>query len=692
MKHFKQRDLTDCGACCLGFVASHHQREASLARIRQLVGTGPSGSTALGLVQAASALGLRAKGVKGQASALASVPFPAIAHCLIDGRLPHYVVLLKWTKDHARIMDPASGQAERWTHDRFMANWTGVLILVTRRDDVPALSEQASSWNRLLALVRPHRAELGQACVGALFATVLGLGLSIYVGKIVDHVIPNGSHSLLNLLGAAMVVVLVFRLLLAWFQSFLSMRIAQQIDITLMLAYFTHLQRLPQTFFDTMRIGEITSRLGDAMRIRQFLNTSLVGLVLNPLILVFSLGVMGLYSWKLALLSLALLPVNALIYLVFDSRHATCQRRVMERSAEFNAHFTESLAMQGVIRPFQMESTIAARTESRLVHMLRAIWDAGALGITSQTLTMLTTQAYLLGMLWFGAHQVLTSTLSPGELMSCYALAGYLTGPIAAIVGMSATIREALVASERLFEILDLEREPDSGTIPLTPQHLGDIHLEGVGFRPPGRLPTLHDVTLRIPAGKITALTGPSGGGKSTLLGLVARLQNPTTGRIRIGSHDLRDFSLTSFRRQIATVPQRTELFAGTLLDNMTLGAEAPDLERVTAIVRAVGLYDFIEKLPHRHFTQLGETGATLSGGQRQKLAMARALYRDTPILLLDEPSSALDSEAEDCLANLLKALRDQGRTIVLAAHRNSLVTIADHVVVVEGGRAVPAP
>ena len=691
MTRFKQHDLPDCGACCLGFVAAHHRRDVSVARIRQLAGTTRSGSTALGLIEAADRLGLSAKGVKGPASALPSVPVPAIAHCLIDGRLSHYVVLSQWARDHFKVMDPASGRTERWTHERFTSQWTGVLILIARRDEIPGPASPGSTWSRLLSLLRPHRAALVQALAGAVFATVLGLGLSIYVGKIVDQVIPNGSHSLLNLLGTAMVVVLVFRLLLAWFQSFLSLRIAQRIDLTLMLAYFTHLQRMPQTFFDTMRIGEITSRLGDAMRIRQFLNTSLVGLVLNPLILAFSLGAMVLFSWKLALLSLSLLPVNALIYLIFDRRNAACQRRVMEKSAEFNAHFTESLAMQGVIRPFQLESTIAVRTESRLVHLLRAVWDAGALGISSQTLTMLTTQAYLLGMLWFGAHQVLASALSPGELMSCYALAGYLTGPIAAIVGMGATIREALVASERLFEILDLEREPDSGTIPLTPQHLGDIHLDGVGFRPPGRLPTLQDVTLHIPAGKITALTGPSGGGKSTLLGLVARLQSPTTGRIRMGSHDLRDFSLTSFRRQIATVPQRTELFAGTLLENITLGAELPDLERVATIVRAVGLHDFIENLPQRHFTRLGETGATLSGGQRQKLAMARALYRDAPILLLDEPSSALDSEAEQNLASLLKALRDQGRTIVLAAHRNSLMTIADHIVVIEGGRALPA-
>ena len=191
MKRFKQQDLTDCGACCLGFVAAHHGRDVALARIRQLAGTSRSGSTALGLIEAANQLGLSAKGVKGPASALPSVPVPAIAHCLIDGRLSHYVVHSQWARDHVKVMDPASGRTERWTHERFTSQWTGVLILIARRDEIPGPASPGSTWSRLLSLLRPHRAALVQALAGAVFATVLGLGLSIYVGKIVDQVIPN---------------------------------------------------------------------------------------------------------------------------------------------------------------------------------------------------------------------------------------------------------------------------------------------------------------------------------------------------------------------------------------------------------------------------------------------------------------------------------------------------------------------
>jgi ABC-type bacteriocin/lantibiotic exporter with double-glycine peptidase domain len=687
MTRFRQHDMTDCGAACLGFVAAHYRKDLSIARLRQLAGTNQKGSTALGLVEAARQLGFTAKGVKGGVDALPTVPLPAIAHCLIDGRLLHYVVLVAWNPKYARVMDPATGRVERWPCEKFKSSWSGVLILLAPGDNFEPADHTIPQWQRLWNLLHPHLPVLGQAFVGAMVTTVLGLAMSVYVQKLVDHVIPDGNRQLLNLLGVSMLVLLLFKLVLGWFQSLLSLRTAQRIDTAIMLAYYRHLLRLPQPFFDTMRVGEITSRVADAVKIRNFLNSSLLGLLLNPLILVFSLGAMFFWSWKLALLSLALLPANAAIYWLVDRRNRRYQRQLMERGADFNAQLVESLNAEPLIRRFQLEEPAALRTENHLVRLMKTVWSASLLGLGSSSTTTLVSQVYLIGLLWVGAGLVLDAGLTPGQLMSCYTLAGYLTGPLAALIGLNTSIRETLVAADRLFELMDLELERDWGLVEFTPDHARAIRLEGVSFKPAGRLPILQDIWLNLSAGKITALTGESGCGKSTLLALLQRLYLPQSGRIFAGEIDLQYFQLASLRKHLAVVPQQAQLLSGTVLENLVLNDPEPDMERLLRICREVGALQFIEGLPQGFITPLGENGATLSGGQRQRLAFARALYRDAPILLLDEPTSALDAKSEEQLLELLQRLRDSGRTIIIATHARAILAVADSIATLTDGR-----
>jgi ABC-type bacteriocin/lantibiotic exporter with double-glycine peptidase domain len=685
----KQRDMTDCGATCLGFVAAHYRKKLPIARLRQLAGTGQKGSTALGLVEAARQLGFTAKGVKGGADALPTVPLPAIAHCLMDGRLLHYIVLLAWTPNHAKVMDPATGRVERWSGEKFKSVWTGVLILLAPGDNFQPADQTLPPWHRLWNLLHPHLPVVGQVFIGAVITTVLGLAMSVYVQKLVDHVIPDGNRRLLNLLGVSMLVLLCFKLVLGWFQSLLSLRTAQRIDTAIMLAYYKHLLRLPQAFFDTMRVGEITSRIADAVKIRNFLNSSLPSLLLNPLILVFSLAAMFFWSWKLALLSLALLPSNALIYWMVDRRNKFFQRQLLERGADFSAQLVESLNTQSLIRRFQLEESAVFRAETRLVRLLKAAWSSSLAGLGSTTVATLVSQVYLVSLLWVGAGLVLDAGLSPGQLMSCYTLAGYLTGPFAALIGLNTSLRETLVATERLFELMDLELERDWGLVEFTRAHAREIRLEGVSFKPAGRATILQDISVRFAAGKITAVTGESGCGKSSLLALLQRLYLPQSGRIFAGEMDLQYFRLQSLRSHLAVVPQQIQLVSGTILENLAPNDSHPDMERLLHLCREVGALQFIEGLPQGFLTVLGENGTTLSGGQRQRLAFARALYCDAPVLLLDEPTSALDTKSEERLVELLQRLRDEGRTIVISTHARRILEIADVIANLSEGRLI---
>lgn len=271
--------------------------------------------------------------------------------------------------------------------------------------------------------------------------------------------------------------------------------------------------------------------------------------------------------------------------------------------------------------------------------------------------------------------------------MSCYTLAGYLTTPMTALIGMNASIQEALIATDRLFEIVDLEIEKDRGGIELTPQTVGDIRFEAVDFKHTARASILQNLSVTLPANRIVALVGESGCGKSTLLALLQRMYLPQAGRIIVGEHDIQYYSLASLRRSMAVVQQQPQMLSGTILENLSPGEYQPDMTRLLRLCREVGILEFIERLPQGFFTYLNENGSSLSGGQKQRLALVRALYREAPILLLDEPSAALDAAAEEQLVKLLERLRDAGRSIVVVTHTRRLLDVADVIVALANGQ-----
>jgi ABC-type bacteriocin/lantibiotic exporter with double-glycine peptidase domain len=687
MPDFKQHDVTDCGAACLAYVFDRHGLAMSLSAIRQQAGTNRGGTTALGLVDTAKNCGFEAKGIRCKFDDLRAVTLPGIAHVLTDGGRQHYVVVCRIGKKTMQVMDPAVGRVEKWPLERFRACWTNVfLILAPSLDFVPSRRKE-SAWSRLLVLLRPQKPVLVQAFVGAVLGTILSLAGAIYIQKIIDNVIVDGNRNLLRLLGLGMLAILGVRVLLGYFQSVLMLRSAQRIDAGLILGYYRHLVRLPQSFFDTMRIGEITARVRDAVAVREFLNGTIVGLVLNPLILITALTAMFAYSWKLAVLSLALLPVNLGIYLISDWLNRRYQREIMERSADFDSQLVESLHAMSVVRSCGLEEEMSFRSETRLVRLLKRVWAAANAGFLVGGVGSLITQAYSIGLLWIGAGLVLDSQLTPGELMSCNALAGYITGPVAGLLGMNASIRAATTATERLHEILDLEREKDEGPADLPLDGPFELLMERVNFRYPGRVATLKDVSLRLASGTITALVGKSGCGKSTILSLLQRLYLPESGRIILGGVDLQYVRLAALRRRVAYVPQKIDLLAGSVLDNLAPNEAQPDMPRVVELCRKVGILEFIESLPRGFQTLINENGANLSGGQKQRLAIVRALYADAPVVLMDEPSSALDAESEDMLMTTLKAMRARGKLVLLAVHNRRLLALCDRIVEMDDGR-----
>jgi ATP-binding cassette subfamily B protein len=510
--------------------------------------------------------------------------------------------------------------------------------------------------------------------------------MSIYVGKLVDNVLPGGNLSLLNLLGVAMVIIIILRLLLGFFQTIFILKTGQKIDATLILGYYQHLLKLPQTFFDNMRTGEIISRIGDAVKIRVFVNEVSINLILNIFILIVSFALMFTFFWKLALIMLIVVPLYTFIYYVSNRLNRKVQRKVMERAADLEAQLVESLNSAGTIKRFGLEDFSNLKTETRFVGLLEIIYKSGLNGMFSSMSTSLLSQLITILVLWAGAGYAIGSQITPGELLSFYSVVGYFTGPVTGIIGFNRTLQDAKIAADRLFEIFDLEIEDEENKIELKGDMVNDIHFENVKFRYGTRVDVFDSLNLTIKKGDITAVVGESGSGKTTLISLLQNLYPLQSGSIRIGSHDLRHLTSQSLRRIVSVVPQRVDLFAGNVTDNIAVGEFSPDMGKVIEVCDKLGMTKFIEELPHGFNTYLGENGAALSGGQQQRIAIARALYRNPEILILDEATSSLDSLAESFVQNTMRLMRDESKTVIVIAHRLSTITLAQRIIVLDKG------
>ena len=527
-----------------------------------------------------------------------------------------------------------------------------------------------------------------QALFGALVYSILGLSVSIYVGKITDYVLVDENLNLLNLMSIIMILLLILRTFIGSMKSIIALKTGQRIDAALILGYYKHLLHLPQHFFDTMRVGEIISRVNDAVKIRNFINNVSIDLTVNIMILVFSVFLMFVYSWELALITLTSAPLFLLIFWGFNCLNRKYQRKIMESSADLESQLVESLNSIATIKRFGVENFANLKTENRFVVLLKNTFCSIYGSILANNGVQFVSSGITIVVLWVGSSLVIGKTITPGTLMLFYTLVGYVVSPISSLITSNQTIQDALIAADRLFQIMDLEVEEESIlSFDLEPDMIRDIVFENVYFRYGSRKQVFEKLNLRIEAGKTTAIVGESGSGKTTLVSLLQHIYSVQEGEIHIGSYMVQRLTNKSLRRYIGSVPQQIELFAGTIIENIALGDFNPDMKKITNIIDQLGLKDFVDSLPNGYNTPIGEHGASLSGGERQRIAIARILYKDPMILIFDEATSSLDSISERYVKKALDSLAKQGKTIIVIAHRLSTIKTANNIIVLNQGK-----
>lgn len=685
----KQHDMRDCGAACLTSVAGHYGLQLPIAKIRQLCHTDKRGTNALGLIQGLEQMGFNAKGVKASLENLPQAPLPAIAHTIFKEQYQHYVVIYKIYKGKISVMNPAYGKIETYTTEEFAKIWTGVLILLEPNEYFEQRNEKTGLYQRFYQLIQPHRSILLQALVGAIFYTLLGLSTSIYIQKITDYVLVDGNRRLLNLLSVIMIVLLLFQIFLGVMKSVLTLQTGQKIDKYLILGYYKHLLKLPQRFFDTMRVGEIISRVNDAVKIRTFINDVSIQIVVNVFIVLFSFALMFTYYWKLALIVALVIPFYLGIYIITNWLNKKVERRMMEESAELESHLVESLNAVKTIKQFGAEIYANNKTDIHFSTLLKTIYKSVLNSLFSGNASEFVSRIFTIVLLWVGAGYVIDREITPGELLSFYALIGYFTSPVSQLIGMNKSIQNALIASDRLFEIMDLEQEEVTDKIELTAEQIGNINFENVTFSYGSRREVFKDFSCVIQKGKTTAIVGESGSGKTTLATLIQNLYPVNSGKITIGDYEVQYLSHYSLRTLIGVVPQQIDLFSGNVIENIAFGEDFPDMQRVIDLTKQLGILSFIEQLPNGFQTHLGENGSQLSGGQRQRIAIARALYKNPEILILDEATSSLDTDSEQVIQATLNELKRTGKTLIVIAHRLSTIAHSDTILVLKNGQLI---
>ena len=703
MKYYciKQYDITDCGAACLATICKQNGYKIGITKIREVAGTDKEGTNVYGVIKAAELLGFSAKGVKGNKEAFFSeFPLPCIAHMIVDGNLLHYVVIHKITKKQVIIADPGVGIV-KLTPEEFLGEvheegkapkyqWSGVLILLVKNETFKKGDETKGLFGRFFHLLLPQKKLLLHIFIASLVYTILVFGVDFYFKELIYSVIPDVLMKNLTTLSIGVILLNVFKVLLNAFRSHLLLYLSQKLDIALLLGYYRHVMELPMNFFGKRKVGEIISRFNDAGKVRDAISGAVLTIMIDTLMAVA--GAVILYAQNIKLFGIAVIIVILYCTIVasFNKWYEKLNRKQMEDNAQLTSYMVESLNGIQTIKAYNAERKTNRETEIKFVKLLRSVFDLSWVSNLQSSLKIFIELVGGTVILWVGGVSVIQGEMTIGSLITFNSLLVYFLDPVKNLINLQPQMQTAVVAADRLGEILDLEAEKtESEYRKVSPESLaGDIEMKGLNFRYGTRKLVLEDINLKIKKGQKVAFVGESGSGKTTLSKLLLHLYDTESGDILINGNNIDDIRIECLREKIAYIPQETFLFSGTIFENLTLGMDKATMNDIMEVAKMAQAHDFINELPLRYETRLEENGANFSGGQRQRLAIARAMLKKPDILILDEATSNLDTITEQSLDKTIRKFTKDITTIFIA-HRLSTIKNCDRIFVMDKGRIV---
>ena len=734
--YVRQHDPTDCAAACLAMVCLHYKKEVTITRLRDMMGTDLKGTNLVGLQKAANELGFTTAAVRvDRENFLSDFSLPCIAQVITDQGLAHFVVVFKKTtikdegarrkhmlqdaetrkeeekkgkkhkcKDYVIIGDPGT-ELKKISLDEFYKNFTGVLLLLNPtsefkggklgsrdgKDGKDGKSGKYGMMKRYIDLLLPQKKLFFYAILSSVITTILGIASSMFNKILMDEVLPYGLNNLLVTLILVFSVVSITSTLIGFVRQWVLIHLSIKIDIPLMLGYFGHIFNLPMKFFATRKTGDITTRYSDADTIKSIFTSIALSLVMDISMAVITGIILFRMNAMLFSISLFMALVSILLVLVYKQPYKRINEESMAQSAALNSQMIESLRGIETVKCNANEQTELDNLEREYMKSLKISLRSSRISTTQGLISSFISTGFSMLTTYVGISQVLNGEMTLGGFMAFSTLSSYFTSPLSNLIGLQMEIQEASISMKRLTEIMDYpaENETAEGMEQSEMEKVeGDIEFKDVTFRYGNRAPALDHVSFTIPAGKKVALVGSSGSGKSTITKLLLKYYDPEDGEIDVNGVNLAEYSNHSVRRAIAYVPQNVELFSKTIYDNIRISRMDATLDEVKEAAKKADAHEFIRHLPLQYNTYLEEAGNGLSGGEKQRIALARAFLKDSNLYILDESTSNLDFATETLIFNMIyEQLAD--RSMLIVAHRLSTIRDCDLILVMDHGKIV---
>ncbi|MEQ5791345.1 peptidase domain-containing ABC transporter [Muricauda sp. NFXS6] len=697
--NYKQADAKDCGPTCLKIIAKHYGNTISLQQVRQLSETTREGSSLLGLSGAAEKIGFRSLGVKIDSKRLEEAPLP----CIVYWNKNHFVVLYKIQKDKFYISDPAYGLL-RYNKDEFLKNWIGNNANEQTQEGIALLLEPMAKFfdtdfkediktfgfSFLSRYIFKYKRFLWQLVFGLIAASLLQLVFPFLTQSIVDIGIKNQDIHFIYLILSAQLALFIGRTSIEVIRSWILLHLSTRINISLVSDFFIKLMNLPIAFFDTRMTGDILQRINDHKRIEQILTNSSLNVLFSMVNLVVFSFVLAYYSLQLFVIFLAgsflyflwitifLKKRKDIDYMRF-SQISQEQSKVIELingMQEIKLHNAEKQKRWGW--EFLQARLFKVSIEGLTLEQYQSVGSGFINEVKNILITVLS------------AKLVIDGDITLGMMLAISYIVGQLNSPITQLINFIREVQDAKISLDRLSEIHNKEDEEPSDVDfvrDIDPEE--SLSVSNLSFRYVGsEQMVLQDLNLAIPANKVTAIVGVSGSGKTTLMKLLLKFYNPKEGQIKLGNYDLKNVSQKTWRQECGVVMQEGYIFNDTIANNIALGEDYVDKQKLAHAVDVANIKEFIETLPLSYNTKIGMEGVGLSTGQKQRLLIARAVYKNPNFLFFDEATSALDANNEKVIMENLNSFFEN-KTVVVIAHRLSTVKHAHQIVVLDKGRIV---
>lgn len=681
-----QQDQTDCGVACLLSLTQYYGGINSLEKLRELSGTNTTGTTLLGLYQCANKIGFTAEAFEADMPNLKALKEPCVLHVIMEGSLQHYIVCYDYDAylDKFIVGDPGKGLIEL---DEIELNkiWQSKTLLQLKPNDsfVFKKEQRNAKWLWFKGLIKDDINILTITMVLGVLATVLNLATAIFSQKLIDKILPSGDQQKLITSLVLLFLVLLIRAGLNFIRQHFLLLQSKDFNSRIVGSFFKALVHLPKSFFDSRKTGDMITRMNDTARIQKNIAYISGSVFIDIIILLTTAFFLINYSLTIALVTFAFIPIVAIVILSYTKPIKKHQSAVMAASAINESNYIDTINGIMVIKAHSQENLFTNKINTVYGNLQNQSFALGKLGnrfaITTDAISIVLT----IVLITIASFMVLQKQLKVGEMMAIISLAGTLIPAVARLSQINLQLQEAKVAFDRMYDFTSIKPEFEDDVI--TPLDFKQLEVRNISFRFAGRKPVLQNISFELAKGEMIALLGESGCGKSTTMAILEKFYQVERGEVLVNDMAIENIYTPTWRNIVATVPQEIKLFNGTLIENIAIGNAKEEVLAIVDFCMAKGFNKYFEAMPQGYFTLVGEEGINLSGGQKQLVALARALYRKPQVLLLDEATAAMDRNTERFILTLLNQLKkDMG--IVLITHKMQTAKICDRIYVIENG------